>query len=73
MADVKPTHSSPAASPSAKVAMVAHIDPAGTRWGDLRAIVALSTSADGELVAFERSEFDENVITGIYVDVEWPR
>ena len=41
--------------------------------GDLRAIVAMAADADDDIVNFEVSHFDDNIITGIYLEVVWPR
>ena len=74
MADIKGTHPSPAASPSAKVAaMVAQVYPGELRWGDLRALIALASQADDDLVLFEFDQNDPSCITGIYVDIAWAR
>ena len=74
MADIKPTHPSPTASPSAKVAMVAQFFPGELRWGDLRAMLALASQPNEELVHFEFADpNDASRITGVYVDIAWPR
>ena len=74
MADIKGTHPSPAASPSAKVAMVAQFYPGELRWGDLRAMLALASQPDDSLVDFEFGDPNDSTrITGVYVDIAWPR
>ena len=61
------------ASPARAIPLVAQFTRGELRWGDLRAIVAMAADADDDIVNFEVSHFDDNIITGIYLGVAWPR
>ena len=61
------------ASPVRAVPLVAQFYPGELRWGDLRALIALASQADEDLVLFEFDQNDPNCINGIYVDIAWSR